>query len=429
MIKRILSHLSLCLLCALPLLLPASAGAAQIRSARFRTNPEHIFVNQSFELFVEVELTMGCEVQNPQFTDFNLNPGLFTLGNFDALPKIQRKVDGGKTTVDVLRFKTIGQALGVGAHPVQPRLQCQVVERTGGGFFSSFVSRPAQCSVDPFVFRIQALPEAGKPANFSGAVGKFTVHSKLSSSSAQPGDILTLTTWVDGEGDLRPATVPVPRGAEGFKIYPLKEVTREMALLRAEQIFIPQSTNATEIGEISFSYFNPESRTFEVSKTGPFKITFTEKQTKLVETAVRVIDTSTPSLSAANVGQGVTLEQVNKGIHDYLHLLIPGVSLLIACFIFFQCYGAHTRLGVLLALLLVGLGIALGYYARKIETQRMLELNAITTVRFAPSRGAKTLFVLQPGAKVMPLETAGSWKRIDANGHRGWIEYAPLNVK
>ncbi len=417
------------LVCAMLLSLPLWTSAAEIRTARFLTKPEHIFVNQSFELFVEVELTVGGEVQNPQFTDFTMNAGLFTLGNFEPLAKIQRKVDGGKTTVDVLRFISIGQATGVGEHPIRTRLQCQLVERTGGGFFSSFVSRHVQCEVEPFVLRIQALPEVGKPANFSGAVGKFTVHSKLSSSVAQPGDILTLTTWVDGEGDLRPATVPVPRRADGFKIYPLKELTREMALLRAEQIYIPQSTNATEIGEISFSYFNPESRTFEVSKAGPFKITFTEKQTKLAETAVRVIDTSTPPLSAVGVGQGVTLEQVNKGIHDYLHLLIPGIALLLACFIFFQCYGAHTRLGVLLALLLVGLGIALGYYARKMETQRVLDLNAITTVRFAPSRGARTLFVLQPGAKVMPLETAGSWKRIDANGHRGWIEYAPLNVK
>ena len=404
-------------------------SAAEIRTARFLTKPEHIFVNQSFELFVEVELTVGCEVQNLQFTDFTMNAGLFTLGNFEALAKIQRKVDGGKTTVDVLRFKTLGQATGVGAHPVQTRLQCQLVERTGGGFFSSFVSRHVQCNVEPFVFRIQAVPEAGKPANFSGAVGRFTVSANLSSTIVQPGDILTLTTSVEGEGDLRPAAVPVPRKVDGFKIYPLKEKMREMSVLRTEQIFIPQSTNATEIGEIAFSYFNPETHRFEVTKAGPFKIRFTDKPANPVETAVRVIDTVTPSYAGSAAGQGVTLEQVNKGVHDYLHLLIPAVALLIACFIFFQCYGAHTRIGVLLAIILIGLGIALGYYTLQTTTQRVLELNTLTTVRFAPSGNAKTLFVLKTGTKVLPLETAGSWKRIDANGHRGWIESAPLNLK
>ena len=136
---------------------------------------------------------------------------------------------------------------------MRTRLQCQLVERTGGGFFSSFVSRQVQCNVEPFVFRIQAVPEAGKPANFSGAVGKFNVSAKLSSMSAQVGDILTLAISVEGEGDLRPATVPVPRKLDGFKIYPLKETTREMSVLRTEQVIIPQSTNATEVGEIAFS--------------------------------------------------------------------------------------------------------------------------------------------------------------------------------
>ena len=202
-----------------------------------------------------------------------------------------------------------------------------------------------------------------------------------------------------------------------------------MAILRTEQIFIPQSTNATEIGEIAFSYFNPETHRFEVTKAGPFKIRFTDKPANPVETAVRVIDTVTPSYAGSAAGQGVTLEQVNKGVHDYLHLLIPAVALLIACFIFFQCYGAHTRIGVLLAIILIGLGIALGYYTLQTTTQRVLELNTLTTVRFAPSGNAKTLFVLKTGTKVLPLETAGSWKRIDANGHRGWIESAPLNLK
>lgn len=406
-----------------------SASAAQIRAVRFLTKPEYIFVNQSFELFVEVELSVGAEVQNPQFTDFRMNSGLFTLGSFEPLSKIQRTVDPGKTTVDVLRFKAIGQAIGVGEHPVHTRLQCQLVERTGGGFFSSFVSRSVQCQVEPFVFRIQALPEEGKPAYFSGAVGRFKVSAKLSATSVQPGDILTLITRVEGEGDLRPATMPVPAHAKGFKIYPLKEQTREMSLLCSEQVFIPQSTNATEIGEIVFSYFNPETRTFEVSKTGPLKITFTDKPEKPAGTAIRMIDTATHALPGNGIGQGVTLEQVNKGLHHYLYLAVPGLAVLIACFIFFQCYGAHTRTGLVLAMVMIGAGIALGVYLRQTSDQRLLEISSLTTVRFAPSGTAKVLFVLQPGTQVMPLETAGAWKRIDADGHRGWIESAPLTVQ
>lgn len=399
------------------------ARSAEIRAARFVTQPEHIFVNQSFDLYFELELSVGAEIQDLRFSDFTLNEELFRLGSFEALPKIQRRVEGGKTTVDVLRFKAVGQATGVGGHPIQTRLQCQLLERSGGAFFSSFASRGVQFAVTPFLLRIQALPEAGKPNDFSGAVGKFTLSVQLSSLTAQPGDILTLSTTVQGEGDLRPAMAPVPKNAAGFKIYPLKELTREMALLRTEQIFIPQATNAVEIGEVRFSYFNPTTRTFEVAKAGPFKIKFVEKAHQPLATGVRVIETIAPVARSLNTpGEGVLLEQVNKGLHDYLYLLILAAGFLLACFLFFQLKGTHTRLGILLALLVMGLAIGLGAYAHRSSVQQTLEIQDRTMVRFAPSTRAKTLFVLQPGTTVVPLETAGSWKRVDAKGQRGWIE-------
>jgi len=397
--------------------------AAELRSSRLLTKPEHIFVNQSFELFFELEVSVGAEIQNLQFTGFVPNEEIFRLGSFEALPRIQRQVEGGKVTVDLLRFKAIGQAVGVGVHPIQTRLQCQLVERRGGGFFTSYNARGVQMEVPPFVLRIQALPEAGKPKAFSGAVGTFKLSAQLSSLTAQPGDILTLTTTVQGDGDLRPAMVPVPHGATGFKIYPLKELAREMSLLKTEQIFIPQTTNAIEIGEIAFSYFNPETRTFDVAKAGPFKIRFVEKSAQPTTTAVRVIETATPvSRNGTTAGQGVLLEQVNKGLHDYLYLLIPVSGLLLACFIFFQLQGTHARFGVVLAIGVTLLGIGLGYFARRSSVQQTLEIHERTVVRFAPSNHAKTLFVLQPGITVVPLETAGSWKRVDAKGERGWIE-------
>jgi hypothetical protein len=402
------------------------ARAAEIRTARFFTNPGHIFVNQSFDLCFELELSVGCEAQDLQFTSFTANEQLFRLGSFEPLPKIQRQLDNGKTIVDVIRFKAVGQATGVGDHLVRTRLQCQILERKGNAFFSSYASRGVQCEVEPFILKIQAVPEAGKPSDFSGAVGKFTLSAQLSSLTAQPGDILTLSTTLQGEGDLRPAMAPVPRRAAGFKIYPLKELTREMALLRTEQIFIPQATNAVEIGEISFSYFNPETRTFEVTKAGPFKIRFTEKSAQSVVSTVRVIETGSLVLrSPSATGQGVLLEQVNKELQDYLPLLIPAGGFLLACFLFFQLKGPHTRFGILLAVVVTVLGLVLGFYARRSSVHQTLEIHERTMVRFAPSTSAKTLFVLQPDTTVVPLETAGHWKRVDANGQRGWIESSP----
>ena len=384
---------------------------------RFHTKPEYVFVNQPFELCFDVELPVGCDMQNLQFTDFPEGAQQFSLGQFEPLPKTQRKVDNGKTTVDVLRFKAQAHATAAGDVKISPRLHGLITERTGGGFFSSFFSRPVQCAAQPFTLQILTLPEEGRPANFSGAVGIMKLNAELSSTIAQPGDILTLSVSVSGDGDLRNVAMPLPGEAEGFKIYPLKEKVREIAMLQSEQVFIPQSTNAVEIGAIRFCYFNPVIRKYEEAAAGPFRVTFTEAAAEPKADAVRIINTA-PS---GAVGQGVTLEKVNHGIRRFLPLLAFCSFALIACFIFFQLYGTHTRIGVVVAVLLLGIGGGVAHRIRAQPEQETRTTAVRAEVRFAPSEAAKVLFILHPDTPVTPIETAGDWVRIDYAERRGWI--------
>ncbi|MCL1920627.1 MAG: SH3 domain-containing protein [Kiritimatiellaeota bacterium] len=400
------------------LLCASAASAAEIRAVRFHTKPEHVFVNQPFELWFEVELPLGCDLQNPSLADFPASPEHITLGQFQQAAKIQRKVDGGRTTIDVLRFKSQALATVATEMTIRPRLQGMITERTGSGFFSSFFSRTVQRMAEAFTLRILALPEEGRPAHFSGAVGTLKLDAHLSATTAQVGDILTLSVSVSGDGDLRNAALPLPRHAEGFKVYPLKEKAREMSALQSEQVFIPQSTDAVEIGAIRFCYFNPVTRAYEEATAGPFRITFTEASDEPKADAVRIINTSASSGAA---GQGVTLETVNHGIRRFLPLLVLCAFALAACFVFFQLHGAHTRIGIAAALLLLGIG---GTAAYSIRARPALETRSTATraeVRFAPSEQAQTLFTLHPDTPVTPIETAGDWVRIDYAGRRGWV--------
>jgi len=369
-ISSFVSFVPLCEKIILVLLLCVSAASAsEIRAVRFHTKPEHVFVNQPFELWFDVELPIGCEIQNLSFAELSKSSEAFSFGQFEMLPKVQRKVDDGKTTVDVMRFKSQALATVAGEVNIRARLQGMVTERTQRGFFSSSVSRLAQRVAEPFTLQILELPEEGKPANFSGAVGVLKLDAQLSSATAQPGDILTLTVSVTGDGHLRDIAMPVPRGAEGFRVYPLKEKTREAALLQSEQVFIPQTTNAVEIGAIHFSYFNPATRTYEEAVAGPFTITFTDAPVTAKVDSVRIIDT-TASAGGGAVGQGVLLDAVKHGLQ---------------------------------------------------KQQATRTTNGRTEIRFAPSERSKVLFVLHPGTSVIPVETAGDWVRIDHAGRRGWL--------
>ena len=400
------------------LLCAGIASAAEIRAVRFHTKPEHVFVNQPFELWFEIELPLGCEAQDLRFSEFPESTDTLSFEPFAPLPKLQRKAGDGKTTIDVLRFKA--QALATVADEVsfRPCLHGMITERTGNGFFSSSVSRSTQRVAEPFTLTIQSLPETGKPENFSGAVGTVKLEAQLSSATAQPGDLLTLSVSVTGDGDLRNVAMPVPQDAEGFKVYPVKEKTRKVSVLQSEQVFIPQSTNALEIGAIRFSYFNPVTRNYEEAVAGPFRITFTDASVVPKTDAVRVIDTAS---SSGTTGQGVTLEQVNHGIRRFVPMLVFGSFALVACFVFFQLYGAHTRIGIVAAVVLLDIGGGGTYRLRAQPEQATRPTTGYAEVRFAPSANANVLFVLHPDTPVTPIETAGDWVRIDSAGRRGWM--------
>jgi len=400
------------------LLCAGVASAAEIGAVCFYTRPETVQVNQPFELWVDVELPLGCEAQNLNFTDFPPSTEQVSFGPFAMLPKTQRTADGGRTVLGVLHAKAQARATVPVEMTLRPKLQCMLTERTVRGFFSSTVTRPAQRLAEPFTLRVVALPEEGRPPDFSGAVGAMKLDARLSSATAQVGDILTLSVAVSGNGDLRNVAMPVPQAAEGFKVYPLKEKVREMETLQSEQVFIPQSTNAVEIGAVRFSYFNPATRRYEEAVAGPFRVTFTAATAAPQGHAVRVINTA-PSSDLA--GQGVTLETVNHGIRRSLPMLVFCAFALVACFVFFQLYGTHTRVGILAALLLLMAGGGVAYQVRATPEPGTRSIDGRAEIRFAPSEQARLLFVLHPGTPVTPIETAGDWVRVDYAGRRGWV--------
>ena len=401
-------------------LLAGIVSAADVRSVRFYTNPEYVFVNQPFELCFEVELPLGCDLTQWRFLDLPEKTEQLSYGEFQELKKEQRKVDGGKTTIDVRRFKTQAYASVASEVVLRARLHYDLSERIVQGPFSFSSTRQAQYRIPPFALRIMSLPEEGKPADFSGAVGKLKLDAALSATTAQLGDILTLTVSITGNGDLSNIAVPLPRAAEGFKIYPAKEKTREMFTLKAEQAFIPQSTNAVEIGAIHFNYFNPVTRKYEDAVAGPFSVMVTAAVDEPKTDAVRIINT------AGEVGQGVTLETVNHGLRRFLPLIVFCSFALIASFVFFQLYGTHTRIGIIVALLLLTVGGGVTHHIRTQPQQATRTTTERVEIRFAPSTHAKVLFVLHPDTPVTLIETAGEWVRVDYTGRRGWMSVQGL---
>ena len=395
-----------------------AARAADLLSGRLYTVPEKVYVNQPFEIRFDLEVTAGADVEDLRISDFPNDPAVLALGRLESAARTSASRDG--QNIHVLHFTATGRGLKPIAQTFNPRLQCSLVQRRSAGFFSQWQSSPRQLQLAPFNLRIQPLPAEGRPGSFGGAVGAFRLSGRLSQETVRPGDIVTLTLDLEGQGWLGDAPAPAPADSPHFKTYPAKERLREPLHLRSEQVFIPQSTNATEIAAARFSYFNPATGRYEETQAGPFRLAFSDAAAAPQANAVRVIDTARPASPEAPA-PAVSLERVHMTLRQALPLLAGSAGAIAAFFVFFLLYGRHTRLAIACGAALLAAGLAAAYaVSGKAETNARVTA-AHTEARLAPSQSAVTLFSLIPGTAVTPLETAGSWVRVDAGGRRGWI--------
>ncbi len=402
---------------------PLLTFSGEIFSGRFYTVPVKIYVNQPFEIHFELEITAGNEIENLRISDFPNNQDLITVGRLETVSRQRLSRDG--RAVELLRYATTARCHRPVEHTFTPAVQCMLSERRNVGFFSHWQSHPLQKQLAPFTLRVLPLPKEGKPENFSGAMGLFRLTGKLSQSTVRPGDIVTLSMELSGQGWLNNVAMPQPPISPLFKSYPTKETSRSDMRVTSEQVIIPQSTNAIEVAAATFNFFNPSSGLYEESVAGPFHLTF-EASAPQAQTSVRVIDTSRPA--DATPPGNIPLERMHVSLHNVKPLLIAFAGTLAAFFSFFLLRPTHPRIAAVICAIMLLAGILTGQAFKGRRTNSQYKIEHRTEARFAPAPKAATLFTLTTGAVVTPIESHEGWLRVDYNGRRGWIPQASCSA-
>lgn len=395
----------------------SAAVAGDVFSGRFYTVPEQPFVNQPFTVHFEVEVTAGGEIDDLRIGNFPNNPDIVSIGQLES--KSRNRISRDGQAADVLHFTAQARGLRPISQTFTPTLQCMFVERRTSGFFSHWQSYPRQKTLAPFTLAVQPLPAAGRPADFSGAVGIFRLTGQLSQTVVRPGDIVTLHLDLSGQGWLGDATLPALPSSAPFKTYPAKETVREPPHLATDQVLIPNGTNAAEIASVRFAYFNPNAARYEETVAGPFRLSFSREAAPHAET-VRVINTAAAPTARATVGE-LAVDPSSVVARQARPLIAACLTGAIGLWILFTLFARHRFLAVLACLAAFALG---GVATRAIigrASSAARTLAEAADVRFAPSASAEKLFSLTAGTAVDPVERAAEWTRIDAQGRRGWI--------
>lgn len=179
--------------------------------------------------------------------------------------------DRNGRTVSRLEFRAGLTAVTPGSHLIGPA-QIRAEQRqpaAGGSFFGETSTVPVTITSAPLTLTVLPLPTEGRPADFSGAVGTFSITTSVTPHRVEPGDPLTVTTVISGSGDLA-GTVCPQVSAKGFRGYP-PVARRADGRLECRQTVLPPH-GATEVPPLAFSFFDSDTSRYRTvtSAAAPF---------------------------------------------------------------------------------------------------------------------------------------------------------------
>ena len=129
------------------------------------------------------------------------------------------------------------------------------------------------------VINVRALPESGKPVDFSGAVGQFDFKVNPSKTTLKNGESLDLTLSVIGKGNLKLFSLPKPVVPTALEMYdPVHEenvstpLTGMTGRISDKYTIIPQYKGSYQIKPLSFSYFDLASGRYKTITSQPITI-------------------------------------------------------------------------------------------------------------------------------------------------------------
>lgn len=144
-----------------------------------------------------------------------------------------------------------------------------------------------QTRTEPVEILVNPLPEKNKPADFNGAVGKFTVNASLEKSTMARNEEGFLVLTIDGKGNFIQLVAPEiewPSGVEGFAAAVKDSLDREkMPLAGSRQFrygFVSTAAGTYQLPSIRFSFFDPDSNRYRSLVTDPVQVTVTPELKK-----------------------------------------------------------------------------------------------------------------------------------------------------
>ena len=266
---------------------------------RATLEPASPYIHQSAHLTLEI-----LSLPNINLDDrFDLLPSTLPAtscvrSDFVALDPDRIEADG--TVYDRRRFQAVVRFTSAGTYTLTPGLRGNVLTRADNSsrrrrdpfesMFSdswpfggpSMTATPVEVSVpESMPVTVRPVPTANRPADYSGAVGRFSFTATATPSEVAVGEPVTVSIVLSGDGNISDVRPPFYSDTPAYKAYDAKlsgdapVPTAPQGTKRFDQVVMPRTDALMELPALAFAYFDPDAETFRTLTAGPFPLRVT----------------------------------------------------------------------------------------------------------------------------------------------------------
>ncbi len=271
-----------------------SGEAEKIGFMRITPDKEKIYSGQLVPFSVKAYFRQGMRVtlkSNPRFIGDN-----FILQSIDDKPR-QREVTINGERYIALTWQGTLSAVKEGTFPLEMEMDAELLVRTQrrqnnplgssflndpffDDFFGQYSRRQVKVASPEKNIVVMDLPAEGRPADFHGAIGTFSLAVAAAPLQGKIGDPITLKMVIYGSGNFDMVHAPAITDTNGWKTYPATDSFEERSPDSGKKIFeqaiVPTSSGLSAIPPVQFSYFDPEAAEYVTLVSDPIDIQLTK---------------------------------------------------------------------------------------------------------------------------------------------------------
>lgn len=215
-------------------------------------------------------------------------------------------------------------------------------------FFGSVKDVKYAVKSKPVIIHVKPLPENGKPAGYTGAVGRFTLETTIDKTELKANEALNYTVKVSGSGNiklLKDLGANFPADFEKYDPKLTDTILENQGGVYGNRsynyLLIPRHQGNFKIDPVQFSFFNPATHKYVLLSGKSFQIKVNEGKTEenvsalpvntkqdilVLDKDIRDIKSGDPQLSST--------DNDFYGSASYLCLLLLGPVVCIGAFIY-----------------------------------------------------------------------------------------------